>query len=151
MVSPSILARTNTLLSPLIFLGNWSLDRVYWWYALLTKNAVPKPKIGFWPQISKFWGKNCTFSSLAAHCNALRPRWSMLLREATKSFPKTKRCLIGSKIWVPKLLLPPKKIRIYVTKTTKFGPKYAFLVIWAKYWHLVACPAKKTIQTRTSV
>ena len=30
---------------------------------------------------------------------------------------------------VPRLLLPPEKIRIFGPKTAKFGPKYAFLVI----------------------
>ena len=29
-------------------------------------------------------------------------------------------------MWVPKLLLPPVKSRIFCSKTAKFGPKYAF-------------------------
>ena len=28
--------------------------------------AISKLRIDFWPQISKFWGQDCTFSSLAA-------------------------------------------------------------------------------------
>ena len=32
--------------------------------------------------------------------------------------------------WVPKLLLPPIKIRIIGPKTIKLSPKYAFLVIF---------------------
>ena len=38
---------------------------------------------------------------------------------------------------VPKLLLTPIKIRIFGPKTAKFGPKYAFLVILAKYCHFL--------------
>ena len=39
------------------------------------------------------------------------------------------RCLgVFSVMWVPKLLLSPVKIRIFCPKTTKFGPKLAFLV-----------------------
>ena len=42
-------------------------------------------------------------------------------------------CLGGiSIIWVPKLLLTPLKIRIFGPKTVKFGPKYAFLVIFGQ-------------------
>jgi len=32
-------------------------------------------------------------------------------------------------MWVPKLLLTPVKIRICGSKTAKFGPQYAFLVL----------------------
>ena len=32
----------------------------------VTKIVIPKQKIDFWPRISKFWGQNCTSSSLAA-------------------------------------------------------------------------------------
>merc|ERR1711873_219879 len=34
-------------------------------------------------------------------------------------------------MWVPKLLLTPIKIRIFCPKTSKIGPKYAFLDILA--------------------
>ena len=37
-----------------------------------------------------------------------------------------------SVIWVPKLLLSPVKVRIFGPKTAKFGPKYAFLVIFGQ-------------------
>ena len=41
-----------------------------------------------------------------------------------------KRCLGGFSVtWVPKLLLPLVRIRIFRPKTAKFGPKYLFLVI----------------------
>merc|ERR1712012_1189521 len=43
------------------------MGRVYWEYALLTQITIPKQKNDFWPQISKFPGQNCTFSSLAAN------------------------------------------------------------------------------------
>ena len=36
-----------------------------------------------------------------------------------------------SVMWVQKLLLPPVRIRIFGLKTAKFGPKLAFLIIWA--------------------
>ena len=32
-------------------------------------------------------------------------------------------------MWLPKLLLPYLKIRIFGPKTAKFGPKYALLVV----------------------
>merc|ERR1711952_636447 len=39
------------------------------------------------------------------------------------------RCLGGfSVMWVTKLLIFPVEIRIFCPKTTKFGPKLAFLV-----------------------
>ena len=58
------------------------------------------------------------------------------------------RCLGGfSAMWVPKLLLTPKKIRIFGPKTANFGPKYAFVVILGEILaflaHLVPCPTKK--------
>ena len=52
------------------------------------------------------------------------------------------RCLgVFFVMWVPKLLLCPVKIRIFCPKTTKFGPKLAFLVIFgqALLSHLVPC------------
>ena len=52
-----------------------------------------------------------------------------------------------SVMWVPKLLLSSVKIRIFCPKTTKFGPKLAFLVIFGQILaflaHLVSCPTKK--------
>ena len=42
-------------------------------------------------------------------------------------------CLGGFPIiWVPKLFLTPLKTRIFGPKTAKFGPKYAFLVIFSQ-------------------
>ena len=47
-------------------------------------------------------------------------------------------------MWVPKLLLPPVRIKIFGHKTGKFGPKYAFLVILGQILaflaHFVPCP-----------
>ena len=40
-------------------------------------------------------------------------------------------------MWVPKPLLSPVKIRIFCPKTTKFGPKLAYLVVLSH--HLVPC------------
>ena len=66
------------------------------------------PKLAFWAKYWHFW-----------------PIWS-------HGRPKMMRirCLCGFSVaWVPKLLLPPVRIRIFGPKTAKFGPKYAFLVI----------------------
>ena len=56
-------------------------------------------------------------------------------------------CLGGFSImWVPKLLLTPIKISIFGPKTSKIGPKYAFLVILGQtlpfFAHFVQCPTK---------
>ena len=56
-------------------------------------------------------------------------------------------CLGGFSImWVPKLLLTPTKIRIFGPKTSKFGPKYAFLVILGQilpfFAHFIQCLTK---------
>ena len=45
------------------------------------------------------------------------------------------RCLGGfSVMWVAKLLLPLKKIRIFGPKTAKFGSKLAFLAKYGHFW-----------------
>ena len=50
-------------------------------------------------------------------------------------------------IWVPKLLLPPVKIRIFGPKTAKFGPNYAFVIIYGQMLTFLApfvpCPTNK--------
>ena len=43
-------------------------------------------------------------------------------------------------MWVTKLLISPVKIRIFCPRTTKFGPKLAFLFIWARPCQLIWCP-----------
>ena len=43
-------------------------------------------------------------------------------------------------MWVPTLLLPPERIRIFGPKTTKFGPKLAFLVILGQALPAHFCP-----------
>ena len=49
------------------------------------------------------------------------------------------RCPCGfSVVWVTIFLISPVKIRIFCPKTTKFGPKLAFLVILS-FCHLVPC------------
>ena len=63
-----------------------------------------------------------------------------------QNMPKTADWGLGgfSIIWVPKLLLSPLKIRMFGPKTAKFGPKYAFLVIFGQilpiFAHFVQCP-----------
>ena len=44
-------------------------------------------------------------------------------------------------MWVTKLFISPVKIRVFCPKTTKFGPKWAFLFILgqALLAHLVPC------------
>ena len=54
------------------------------------------------------------------------------------------RCVGGFSVtWVPKLLLPPVEIRNFGPKITKFGPKYALLIILGQILeflaHLVSC------------
>ena len=50
-------------------------------------------------------------------------------------------------MWVPKVFLPPVKIRIFGPKTAKFAPKSAFLVILGQilpfFAHFVQCLTKK--------
>ena len=56
--------------------------------------------------------------------------------------PMRARCLGGfSCIWVTKLLISPVKIMIFCPRTTKFGPKLAFLFILGQALpaHLVPC------------
>ena len=43
-------------------------------------------------------------------------------------------------MWVTKLLISPVKKRIFCPKTTKFGPKLAFLVNLAKPCRLIQRP-----------
>ena len=44
---------------------------------------------------------------------------------------------------VPKLLLPPVEIRIFVPKMAKFGPEYAFVVVLGQLLaFLVPCLTK---------
>ena len=52
-------------------------------------------------------------------------------------------------MWLPKLLLPSLKIRIFGPKTAKFGPKSAFLVILGQilpfFAHFVQCWPKNNV------
>ena len=43
-------------------------------------------------------------------------------------------------MWVTKLLISPVKKRIFCPKTTQFGPKLAFLSIWARPCRLIQFP-----------
>ena len=43
-------------------------------------------------------------------------------------------------MWVTKLLISPVKKRIFCPKTTKCGPKLAFLVNLARPCRLIQCP-----------
>ena len=47
-------------------------------------------------------------------------------------------------MWLPKLLLPPLKIRIFGPKMAKFGPKYACLVILGRIlaYMIIWCHAR---------
>ena len=129
--------------------------------------------------ISKFWGQNYTFSSLAAN-------WSLTGQcfqqeqlvslvpwcEGTKGFTSSpKKCIFCPKLpicqilailpkktmqtrclggfllcWYKNFCFLPWKIRIFGQKTAKFGPKYAFLVIFGQilpfFAHFVQCPTK---------
>ena len=58
-------------------------------------------------------------------------------------------CLGGSSvIWVPKLLLTPVKIRIFGSKTAKFGPKLKFLAKYRHFWPIWFGGRQKLMQTR---
>ena len=58
-------------------------------------------------------------------------------------------CLGGSSvIWVPKLLLTPVKIRIFGSKTAKFGPKLKFLAKYRHFWPIWFGGRQKSMQTR---
>ena len=45
-------------------------------------------------------------------------------------------------MWVPKLLISPVKIRIFCPKTSKFGPKLAFLSIAGSFGALLVVFAR---------
>ena len=79
-------------------------------------------KLGFlahkrqnWPKIDSFWPNISNFGPLNPMPDP-------------KKIPTS--CLGGFFVmWVPKLLPPPVRIRIFGPKTAKIGPKYAFLVL----------------------
>ena len=48
-------------------------------------------------------------------------------------------------MWVTKLLISPVKKRIVCPKTTKFGPKLAFLVILGQPCRLIWCPVGRLV------
>ena len=77
---------------------------------LLTKIAIPKQKIYFWFQISKFGGQNCTFSSLAAHCS--------LAGQYLYTKPVSNRVL---DMRVPKVFLLSSKIRNLILLATSIS------------------------------
>ena len=119
--------------------------QAYWWYALSTKVAKPgyqkfysiPQKNGFLAQKRPNLAQNWHYWPNIGIFGPLGPMPDQ----------KTMRtsCLGGSFVfWVLKLLLTPKKIRIFGPKTAKFGPKLAFFgQILAFLAHLVQWPAKK--------
>ena len=48
-------------------------------------------------------------------------------------------------MWVTKLLISPVKKRIFCPKTTKFGPKLAFLVNLGQAMHAYRCPVGESV------
>ena len=87
----------------------------------------------FGPKNSQIWPKNGIFGQILAFW----PIWSHAKQNKVRT-----RCIGGFSVrWVPRLLLPPVKNWFFVPKTTKFGPKLAFLVILGQALpaHLVPC------------
>ena len=71
----------------------------------------------FWPKIGFFWPNIGPFGPFGS---------------ITDQKTMQTRCLGGFFVtWVPKLLLPPIRIRIFGPKKAIFGPKF---VLWAEYW-----------------
>ena len=105
-----------------------------------TKSFTPSPpKNGFWPKNGQIWPK----LAFLAKYQHFWPIWPHGRPKRMQT-----RCLGGFSVaWVPKLLLPPIRIRNFGPKTAKFGPKYAFLVILGQIWTFsplfVPCPIKK--------
>ena len=104
-----------------------------------TKILLPAPKNWIWgPKTAKF-GPKLAFWAKYQH---FWPIWS-------NAWPKNNADKLPkwfSIMLVPKLLLTPKKIRLFGPKMAKFGPKSAFLVILGQilpfFAHFVQCPTK---------
>ena len=101
-------------------------------YSLPPKNWILGPKTAKFGQKLALWAKYQRFW----------PIWS-------NAWPKNNADKLSrwfSVMLVPKLLLTPIKIRLFGQKTAKFGPKYAFLVIFGQilpfFAHFVQCPTK---------
>merc|ERR1712173_132658 len=101
-----------------------------WSFVPLTKIAITKQKIDFWPQISKFWGQKSTFSPLAAN-------WSL----NDQCFQHEKGVSLESRYEGTKIFTPcPLKL--------DFGPKNG--QIWPKTGIFVPSdlmPDQKTMRT----
>ena len=62
------------------------------------------------------------------------------------------RCLGGFSVkWVPKFLLPSKRIRIFGPKTTQFGPKLLFLVSLGPDGRLVGGRGARAVSRKTPI
>merc|ERR1712074_40891 len=81
-----------------------------------TKIAIPKQKIDFWPQISKFWGQKSTFSPLAAN-------WSL----ADQCFQHKKGVSLESRYEGTKIFTPcPPKIGFGAQKLPNLAQNWHF-------------------------
>ena len=85
---------------------------------------ISPQKMDFWPKNGQIWPKTDIFGQILAFLGHLVP--CPTINNANKMpwwFPVT---------MIPKLLLPPVRIRIFCLKTAKLGPKLAFLVIFGQ-------------------
>ena len=108
--------------------------------------ALSSKKIVFWPENGQIRPKICIFGHF----------WHFLLCSTKNNENEVPRWF--SDMWVPKLLLPPKIIRIYGPKTTIFAPKYAFLgtyrpcrLIWCPLGWLVGGCGAWVVSRRTCI
>ena len=97
------------------------------WFSvmLVPKLSLTPIKIrNFWPKNGQIWSKICIFGHFGPNIAIFYTFCPMLDQK-----PMWTRCPVGFFLmWVTKLLISPVKKRFFCPKTTKFGPKLAFLV-----------------------
>ena len=114
--------------------------RVYWWYTLLTKIAITKQKIDFWPQISKFWGQKSTFLPLAAN-------WSL----TDQCFQHEKGVSLESRYEVTKNFTPcPQKIGFWAQKRPNLAQNWHFVWIMCEWVCCLLCFRRTHVPTTRS-
>ena len=112
------------------YLGGFS---IMW----VPKLLLTPEKLGFLAQKRPKLVQNMQFRSIWPNIGIFLP-----ISSHGDQKPMTTRCLGGfSVMWVTKLLISPIKMRIFCPRTTKFGPKLAFLFILGRdlLAHFVPC------------
>ena len=83
----------------------------------------PPKTLVFWPKNGQIWSKICFFGHFRPNIGIVYPFFNVRPKNNANKVPRW-----FSVMGVPQLWLPPVKIiRFFGPKTTKFGPKYAFL------------------------